>query len=89
MNVNGKPVRLGTDEAEVFTAYGQFLKDKGKAPNPSPTTHAEPLVTDLINHFLDWCKEHLRGARYVRVSIVGGSMYSTPRCRKGRCVSPS
>jgi len=67
VQLDGKHVNLGPDEAEAYRRYHQIMARRGEqtpeiAPPPKPP-EADTVVA-VIEHFLDWCQKHREALTY-------------------------
>lgn len=59
VEIAGKHVNLGSDEAQARARWHQIMS--GAAPQNSPTNPTGPLVWQVIDLFVGWCKIHRPG----------------------------
>ena len=60
VQINGKQINLGADEAGAFKAYYGLMKERDISPGaaaPSPAAN-QRLVVVIVDEFLDWCQKH-------------------------------
>jgi integrase len=61
VEINGKHVNLGPDEDVARVRWHQLMSGAAPAPHNSPTHTTGPLVWQVIDLFVGWCKIHRPG----------------------------
>jgi integrase len=61
VEIDGKHVNLGPDEAQARVRWHQVMSGAAPAPHNSPTNANGPLVWQVIDLFVGWCKIHRPG----------------------------
>lgn len=58
VQLDGKQVNLGPDEAEAYRRYHALMAERG---NPAPiviSTDSDPALVAILDEFIDWCVKH-------------------------------
>src|SRR5262245_2291522 len=63
VQADGRQARLHEDEAEARRIYHELMADRGKPTKPAPVGDS-PLVVEVIDKFLDFCKDHRAESTY-------------------------
>jgi hypothetical protein len=65
VQLDGKQVNLGPDEAEAFRRYHKIMADRGEKPPVVVTTaDADPPLVAVFDEFLSWCLTHREKRTY-------------------------
>lgn len=63
VQLDGKHVNLGPDEAAAFRRYHEVMAERGK-PAPVVVTTADPALSSVLDEFLSWCLRHRERRTY-------------------------
>ena len=65
VQLDGKQVNLGPDEAEAFRRYHRIMAERGEKPPVVVTTaDADPPLVAVFDEFLSWCLTHREKRTY-------------------------
>jgi len=64
VQLDGKQINLGPDEAAAFRRYHEVMSERGKPCPVIVTTKSDPALSVLLDEFLTWCLRHRERRTY-------------------------
>jgi integrase len=58
VNLKGRQTRLDSDEATARQKFHEIMAGKARQPEQPAPGRRSVVVTEIVNKFLDWCREH-------------------------------